>query len=64
MGLLRNLKIRLDPRNVNLELEEETVALMLQMGWAEKFMGVYIFTERGEVEFVETIRRETNNATS
>lgn len=63
MRLWRNLKMRFDPRNESLDLEEETVALMLQMGWAEKFMGVYIFTERGEVEFDEAIRKGINNAT-
>ena len=44
MGLIRDLKLRFGYKAERLDISEEAVAFLLQMGWIKKFMGRYIFT--------------------
>lgn len=38
-------------RSVTIDVEDDTFAMMLQMGWVEKFMGDYVLTRKGYAEF-------------
>ena len=51
MDLIRDIKLRLGYRAETLDFSDESIALLLQMGWVKKFMGRYIFTRRGVEEF-------------
>lgn len=50
MTLRRDLTQRFGRRTIKLDVEEETLALFLSLGWIKKFLGQYIITERGEHE--------------
>jgi hypothetical protein len=55
MGLIRDLKLRFGYKAERLDISEEAVAFLLQMGWIKKFMGRYIFTPKGVEEFRASI---------
>lgn len=42
---------------VEFELNDEDVALMLQMGWIEKYLGAYMLTERGAQEILHFYKK-------
>lgn len=51
MALIRDLKLRFGYKAERLDINEEAIAFLLQMGWIKKFMGRYIFTPKGVEEF-------------
>jgi hypothetical protein len=51
MDLIRDIKLRCGYKAEALDLSDESIAFLLQMGWVKKFMGRYIFTRRGVDEF-------------
>lgn len=53
--LIRKLKARFMPA-IQFEIDEATLILGLQLGWFEKFMGKWQFTEKGQEEFVSYLK--------
>jgi len=51
MDLIRDIKLRCGLDATTLDLSDDAVAFLLQMGWIKKFMGRYIFTKKGVDEF-------------
>jgi len=49
------LKNRFLP-NLEFEVDDPTLALALQLGWIEKFLGKYQFTDKGQEEFAAYIK--------
>lgn len=61
MRFLRKIKRRFVDKKYAIELPDEDVAFMLQMGWAEQVFGAYLMTDRGYAElsaFLEAIKKE------
>jgi hypothetical protein len=55
MGLISDIKLWSGYKAERLDISEEAIAFLLQMGWIKKFMGRYIFTPKGVEEFRATI---------
>ena len=53
--LIRKLKSRFMP-TIQFEIDDATLVLGLQLGWFEKFMGKWQFTEKGQEEFVAYLK--------
>lgn len=52
---LRKYKLRYDPRRVHMDVDDETLALMSQLGYIEVFRGEYIITESGYDMFQDAV---------
>ena len=59
-NLYKKLKARFKPA-IEFDISESTLALGLQLGWFEKFMGKYQFTDKGQREFSAYLK-EIDNA--
>lgn len=57
MRLMSRLRRRLFGKRIKIDVADEDLAFMLQMGWAEKTLGAYIITDRG-IEELYTIAKE------
>lgn len=53
--LYKKLKGRFMPA-IEFEIDESTLLLGLQLGWFEKFMGKWQFTDKGQEEFVAFLK--------
>lgn len=50
--LCSKIRTRFFGKRVSVTMEELDLALALQLGWVEKFMGGYLLTDRGAEEIV------------
>ena len=58
--LCSKIRTRFWGNRVTVNLEDHYLALALQLGWVERFMGGYLLTDRGAEEMLNYYRHETN----
>jgi hypothetical protein len=58
--MMRKIKARFGRNRIEFDIDDYTLALGLQLGWLEKFLGKWIFTDRGQEEFVAFINQYIN----
>ena len=63
MDLIRDIKLRYGLDASAIDLSDDAVAFLLQMGWIKKFMGRYIFTSKGVDEFGALMRKNLEEET-
>lgn len=56
MRLKHKIKARFSRKRIEFDIDDEALILGLQMGWFEKFLGKWVFTERGQEEFVAFLK--------
>jgi hypothetical protein len=55
MRLWKKIKGRFKP-DIEFEIDDATLMLALQLGWVEKFLGKWQFTDKGQEEFTAFIK--------
>ena len=57
MRVFKKLRARFRP-SVEFDIDDATLMLGLQLGWFEKFLGKWQFTDKGQEEFVAFVKEQ------